>query len=61
MQSVWYEVELGNAHLRQKNYQMAIKIFNHVVEHFHHYDQDYQFIHTYNLGYFHIGAYLQVI
>jgi len=52
---------LGNAYLKQKNYQMAIKIFNHVVDHFNHYDQDYQFIHTYNLGYFNIRAYLQVI
>lgn len=34
MQCMWYEIEVGNSHLRQNNLRFALKNFNFIEKHF---------------------------
>ncbi|CDW87098.1 n-alpha-acetyltransferase auxiliary subunit-like [Stylonychia lemnae] len=61
LESLWYEIELGNAYLKKQNYVMALKIFNYVIKHFNKYDTDLAAVYQYNFGYFNLITFLQVV
>ncbi len=58
---MWYETEVANSHLRQGNYQLALKNFHFVEKHFEQIYEDQFDFHLYSLRKFTIGAYLQMI
>eukprot|EP00347_Sterkiella_histriomuscorum_P017135 403350531 len=61
LQTLWYEVALGKAYQKAKNYKKALQTYDYVVDHFVQYEKSFNMIHTYNLGHFNLEAYIQMI
>jgi peptide alpha-N-acetyltransferase len=61
MQCMWYEVEVGNSHLRQGNYRLALKNYNYVEKHFEQIFEDQFDFHLYAIRKYTLNSYLQMI
>ena len=61
MQCMWYECEVGNSHLRQRNYRQAIKNFNWIEKHFDQINEDQLDFHIYSMRKYTIFAYFEML
>eukprot|EP00350_Pseudokeronopsis_sp_OXSARD2_P007658 CAMPEP_0170568452 /NCGR_PEP_ID=MMETSP0211-20121228/81211_1 /TAXON_ID=311385 /ORGANISM="Pseudokeronopsis sp., Strain OXSARD2" /LENGTH=185 /DNA_ID=CAMNT_0010890355 /DNA_START=1156 /DNA_END=1713 /DNA_ORIENTATION=- len=61
MQCMWYENEVGASYLRQGNYQMSLKNFNYIENHFDTINEDQLDFHLYSIRRFTVGAYFQML
>uniref|UniRef100_M4C5L7 Uncharacterized protein n=1 Tax=Hyaloperonospora arabidopsidis (strain Emoy2) TaxID=559515 RepID=M4C5L7_HYAAE len=61
MQCMWYEIECGKSHLRQKKYGLALKRFFAVEKHFNDFVDDQFDFHTYCIRKMTLRSYMQLL